>query len=99
MSFCGSVGKLMMDSGLNAILKCTFGGVVKMLTGKKYPHNVRAFRMLTEELLCTYVEQLDTFDDLLGLLADVSNKSSTAKLWADCFICPTLIMMAFTHAE
>ena len=33
-----------MDSGLSDILKHAFGG-------KKIPQNVRAFRMLTEELL------------------------------------------------
>ena len=41
MSFSGSVGKLMMDSGLSDILKHAFGGVDKMLSGKKFPQNVR----------------------------------------------------------
>ena len=49
MSYCGSLGKLMMDSGLTEILKHAFGGVEKMLSGKKYPQNVRAFRLLTDE--------------------------------------------------
>lgn len=51
MSFCGCVGKLMSDSGLTDILRAAFAGVAQMLLGKKYPHNVRALRLLTEELL------------------------------------------------
>ena len=41
----------MSDSGLEEILGSAFGGVSKMLSGKKNPHNVRALRLLTEELL------------------------------------------------
>ena len=51
MSFCDSLCKLMIDSGLTEILKHAFGGVEKMLSGKKYLQKVRAFRLLNEELL------------------------------------------------
>ena len=51
MSFCDSLGKLMIDSCLTEILKHAFGGVEKMLSGKNYLQKVRAFRLLTEELL------------------------------------------------
>ncbi len=99
MNFCGAVGKLMMDSGLGVILKHAFGGVEKMLSGKKYPQNVRAFRLLTEELLRKHLDGVETFDDLDQFLTDMSSRSNTSKLWVDCFIRPTLIMMTFTRAE
>ena len=46
MSFVGAVGTLMTDSCLIAdVLASTFAGVGKMLTGKKFPMNMRAMRM------------------------------------------------------
>ncbi|KAG1659870.1 hypothetical protein GQR58_022283 [Nymphon striatum] len=45
-------------------------GSVRMLQGKKYPHNVRALRLLTEELLRPMFEKenpcLTNTDDLVG---------------------------------
>ena len=99
MSFCGSVGKLMMDSGLSDILKHVFGGVEKMLSGKKYPQNVRAFRLLAEELLRKHIRETDAYEDLDTMMTDVSNQSKTSKLWVDCFLRPVLLMMAFVRAE
>ena len=51
MSYCSCIGLLMSASGFEEVLVSTFGGVKKMLTGKKFPNNVRAFRLLTEEVL------------------------------------------------
>ena len=99
MSFCGSVGKLMMDSGLSDILKHVFGGVEKMLSGKKYPQNVRAFRLLAEELLRKHIRETDAYEDLDTMMTYVSNQSKTSKLWVDCFLRPVLLMMAFVRAE
>ena len=50
MSYVGCIGTLMAESGIVEILSAAFDGV-KMLTGKKFPHNIRALRMLVEELL------------------------------------------------
>ena len=44
MSFVGAIGSLMGGSGLEDILKSTFAGVPKLLSGKKFPQNVRALR-------------------------------------------------------
>lgn len=99
MSFCGSVGKLMMDSGLSEILRYAFGGVEKMLSGKKYPQNVRAFRLLAEELLRKSITETDSTEEFEQMLVNASCRSKTTKLWVDCFIHPVLIMMAFTRAE
>ena len=38
MSFVGSIGCLMMNTGLDLIPKSAFGSVEKMLNGKNYPH-------------------------------------------------------------
>ena len=70
-----------------------------MLSGKKYPQNVRAFRLLAEELLRKHIKEKESFEALDSMLTGVSKQSKTSKLWVDCFIRPVLIMMAFTRAE
>ena len=57
MDFVSSIGTLMEDSGLKEILSTTFGSIEKILQGKKYPQNVRALRLLTEELLRPVLEK------------------------------------------
>ncbi len=44
MSFVGCVGVLMADSSLEDVRKSSFGSVSQMLTGKRFPQNVRALR-------------------------------------------------------
>ncbi len=51
MSFVGAIGTLMVETGLAQILESVFGGVQKMLTGKKFPMNVRAMRLLPRSCL------------------------------------------------
>ena len=41
----------MAESGLSDIISEVFGGIPKMLSGKKFPQNVRALRMMAEELV------------------------------------------------
>ena len=41
----------MAESGLVDILSCAFCGVDHMMTGKKYPHNFRALRLLVEAVI------------------------------------------------
>ena len=48
MSFVGCIGVLMANTGLEEVLKAAFGGAACMLTGKNFPQNVRALRMLCE---------------------------------------------------
>ena len=43
MSFVGSVGNLMVNTGLDEILKSAFGSVEKMLSGKKLPAECPSF--------------------------------------------------------
>ena len=50
------IGKLNVNTGLQEILESAFAGVEKMLMGNKYfPQNVRAFRMVVEEILRPYM--------------------------------------------
>ena len=48
--FVGAVGTLMNNTGLEELMNSAFGGVLKMLSGKKYPQNLRPLRMVVEEL-------------------------------------------------
>ena len=41
----------MANSGLDYLLKSAFGSVEKMLSGKQFPQNFWALRMVVEELL------------------------------------------------
>ena len=90
MSFVGSIGTLMKESGLEDILSQVFGGVPKMLTGKKFPQNVRALRILAEETLRVLFENHDfeSVDDLTNALKQISSESRTSKLWVDVIIRP-----------
>ena len=57
MSFVGCIGHLMENTGLQEVLK--------MLSGKMFPNNVRALRLVVEELIRPFISQVSSFDDLL----------------------------------
>ena len=88
MSFIGCIGNLMKNSGLEEVLASAFAGMEKLLTGSKYfPQNVRALRMVVEELWRPYLPSLHTADDMEEFLNDVSKKSKLqscgSKTWLD----------------
>ena len=101
MSFVGAIGTLMAETGLEPIMNAAFGGVSKMLTGKKYPQNIRALRMVVEELLRGLITtgEFQTYSQLMTALEDQSSQSRTTKLWVDNLIKPVLITMLFIRAE
>ena len=101
MSFVGSIGTLMEESGLSEILSDVFGGVSKMLSGKKFPQNLRALRMVAEELLRRILREMPVVchQDLIQVLEDLSAQSKTTKLWVDVLIKPVLISMIYVRAE
>ena len=101
MSFVGAIGTLMAETGLAQILESVFGGVEKMLTGKKFPMDMRAMRMVAEELLRDVVgkSQLKGHHDFMNVLENLGSKNRTAKMWVDVFIKPVLIMMAYIRTE
>ena len=59
MSFIGTVGVNAADSGLVEVMESAFSGVTKMLSGKKFPQNIRALCMVTEELLLETLQSDD----------------------------------------
>ena len=101
MSFVGAVGSLMSDSGLESIMESAFGGVSKMLSGKKFPQNVRALRMVAEELLAKILrdEHVTSESKLMEILEDRAKVSRTAKVWLENLVKPVFIIMMFIRAE
>ena len=99
MSFVGSVGMLMSNSGLEEVMKSCFGGVEAMLIGKKFPQNVRALRLVTEEILREVLLSTSSYSDLMAELERRSTQSRTTKLWVENLVKPVFIMMAFIRAE
>ncbi|KAH3755284.1 hypothetical protein DPMN_189975 [Dreissena polymorpha] len=89
----------MTTSGLEDILKAFFGGVIRMLTGKNFPQNVRALRMVAKEVLRKESPNVKTFDDLMLSLESKAKNSRTTRFWLDCLIKPVFIMMLFVRAE
>jgi hypothetical protein len=102
MSFVGSVGTLMSGSGLEEVLQSAFGGVAKMLSGHMFPQNVRAIRIVVEDVLGDVLTGLpddSSMSDLDKILETKSEKSETSKLWIDCLVKPLFIMSTFIRAE
>jgi len=101
MSFAGAVGTLMAKSRFAEILGAVFGGVGKMLTGKKFPMNIRDMRMVTEELPRHVIENnlLDCYKSLMSVLEDLASKSRTTKMWVDALLKPVFVMMLYVRAE
>ena len=77
MSYCGCIGTLMADTGIVEILSVAFGGVLTMLSGKKFPKHVRALRVLLEELLQPLFgkNSFHNMDDLLQEVDAISVES------------------------
>jgi hypothetical protein len=100
MSFVGSVGTLMNETGLAEVLTPVFGGVAKMLIGKKFPQNVRALRLMTEEVLKHILaeQHFKSTDELIAALEERAHHSKTVKLWVDVLVKPVLLMMYFVRA-
>ena len=83
VDFVSCVGTLMSGSGLKSKLCGTFESVEKMLEGKKYPQNICALCLLTEEIIRPINEpnnmaglentwwrhQMETFSALLAICA------------------------------
>ena len=101
MSYVGCIGSLMAGSGIVEVLSEAFAGVLKMLTGKKYPDNVRALRMLVEELIRPLFQtrNMICMDELQQALNDTASHSRTAKLWVNCLIKPVFTIMKYVRAE
>ena len=102
MDFIAALGTLAKACGLYEILRSTFGSVEKMLEGKKYPQNVRAIRLLAEELLRPILlkhPDITTMEELEAVLDELSAKSKTSKVWIDLTIKPAFIVILYIRAD
>ena len=99
--FVGAIGTIMAGSGLEEILKSAFAGVPKMLTGKKFPQNVRALRILMKEMLRPVLrdQDIETMGQLKRYLELKATQNRTTKMWVECFINPLITIMQFVRAE
>ena len=70
MSIIGAVGSLMSNSGLEELMNSAFGGVTKMLSGKKFPQNLRALRIVAKVLLQDVMPTAESFFDLMSDLEE-----------------------------
>ena len=80
-------------------MKAAFGGVEKMLIGKKFPLNVRALRIVVIELLRNIIKADTTQGDMISTFQTLSKKSILAKHWIDNLIYPVFLMMMYVRAE
>ena len=82
ISFVGTIRTIMAGSGLEDILKSAFAGVPKMLAGKKFPQNVRALRILMEEMLRPVLrnQDIETMGQLKRYLELKAAQSRTTKM-------------------
>ena len=99
MNFVGAIGHLMENSGLEEVLKSAFAGIPRMLSGKKFPQNTRALRLVVEEVLRDIMLEAKDYSDLIQILDMKASISRTSKHWIQNLIKPVLIIMTFVRAE
>ena len=101
MTYWCCMGTLMADNGIVEILSVAFGGVLKMLSGKKFPQNVRALMMLVEEILRPLFvrNSLHNMDDLPEEVDAISVESKTSQRWVDSLIKPIFDILKYILTE
>ena len=70
-----------------------------MLTGKKFPMNVRALRFVVVELLHGFIDDTFCREDLDQFLKEVASKSVLAEHWVNKLIKPVFLMILYIHTE
>ena len=95
MNFIHATSVIMAGSGMKEVLASTFGSIDKMLSGKKYPQNFRALRMLVEEMLrdVVLVQDVTSFAGLIEVLDARASRSRTSKMWINNLVKTVIIMM------
>lgn len=90
MSFAGSIGVLMKNSGLVSWWECAFTGVPKKLTRRKFPMNVCALKYIVMELLRGTVDGVTSFGALQEKLDNISQENIWTEHWMKNLIKPVL---------
>ena len=88
----------MRSAVLSDLLRSTLGSVNKMLSSKNFPENLRALKMVVEELLRGSIDDVIKYDDLSAFLQTLTDRYSKRKLWVDNLIRPAFDMMLFVSA-
>lgn len=99
MSFVGSVGIVMKNSGFQKLMKFAFAGTEKMLTGKKCPMNKRFLRFLIVEFLRGFVDDTVFPQHLDQLFKEMASKSVLLEHWAKNLIKLVFPMMLYIRTE
>lgn len=99
MSFIGSIGTLMANTGLEEIMKAAFSGVPHMLSGKKFPKNARALRMVVKEVILSIVQNVTSAEELVVSLEVKAGESKTTMVWVNCLIKLVFLMMLYVRAD
>ncbi len=99
MSFLGCIGMLMKGSGLDVLVGAAFGGLTGIMSGKAWVRAMRAFRMVSVELLQHFLQGgVKTFDEITAYIEEV-RQHPTARHWVDNLVKPTLLAHQFLRAE
>ena len=93
------VGVLMENSGLVPWLQSAFASVLKMMSGKKFPMNIRALRFAVMELLKGFIDDVYSYEDLEKRMEYLAQKSMIAEHWINNLIRAVFLMMLFVRAE
>ena len=99
MSYVGAVGVLTAGSGLEEVMKAAFGDVTKMLTGKNFPQNTRAHRIVHTVFNVELAPLVNTVDELMQELKARASRSNAAKLWVENLILPIFLMLMYIRSE
>lgn len=99
MSFVGSVGIVMKNSGFQKLMKFAFAGTEKMLTGKKCPMNKRFLRFFIVEFLRGFVDDTVFPQHLDQLFKEMASKSVLPEHWAKNLIKLVFLMMLYIRTE
>ena len=70
---------LIENNGFVNWLEYAFAGVLKILTGKNFPINVRALRFTVLELLKGFADNVTSFEDYQEKLESISQENILAK--------------------
>ena len=70
-----------------------------MLIDKKFPMNVRALRLTGLEILRGFIDQAESYKNMISILNALGEKSRLAEHWVQNLIKSVLIMMMYVRAE
>ena len=66
-----------------------------MLSGKKFPQNVRALRIMADEVVRGLFmdHHFENTEDPMKALDQIASQSRTVKLWVEILVKPVLVMI------